>query len=131
MWTAAEQADFLTHTFASLLRAKESHAEHTCGPDRRHRPVEPALLTAWTAHYRTLGVGTSASPSTFPTTSPTPGSSSSWPGLRPRYRPTNISTGPWHEHITPQLRDACEQAGPGWHLLADADEFHSYPAPLR
>lgn len=45
--------------------------------------------------------------------------------------PTGTSTGPWHEHTNTQLRDALRhRAGPGWHLLADADEFQQYPAPL-
>ena len=42
-----------------------------------------------------------------------------------------VSTGPWHEHLHSDLREALRrQAGPGWHLIADSDEFHTYPAPV-
>ncbi|MET9663581.1 hypothetical protein [Streptomyces sp. NPDC006510] len=42
-----------------------------------------------------------------------------------------VSTGPWHEHTNTELREALrEQSGPGWHLLADSDEFQQHPAPL-
>jgi hypothetical protein len=46
--------------------------------------------------------------------------------------PNAVSCGPWHEHTNPRLRDALRQrVGAGWHLLADSDEFHTYPAPLE
>ncbi|MCZ7460643.1 hypothetical protein [Streptomyces sp. WMMC940] len=65
--------------------------------------VEREQLAAWARHYRWLGI-----------------------------IPTGTSTGPWHEHTNTQLRDALRhRAGPGWHLLADADEFQQYPAPLN
>ncbi|MFD8064188.1 glycosyltransferase family 2 protein [Streptomyces cyaneofuscatus] len=95
-------------------------------------PVEPALLTAWTAHYRQMGIERFLLAFHFPdhvTDSQ-------------RHRllaavhdlgivPAQVSTGPWHEHTNTQLRDTLrEKAGAGWHLLADADEFHTYPAPL-
>lgn len=95
-------------------------------------PVEPALLTAWVHHYRTLGIERFLLGFHFPD------------HVTPQRRhhlqvachefgiiPAAISTGPWHEHTNPQLRDALrERAGTGWHLLTDSDEFHSYPAPL-
>ncbi|WP_240135958.1 glycosyltransferase family 2 protein [Streptomyces sp. MUM 178J] len=95
-------------------------------------PVEPALLTAWTAHYRALGIEDFRLAFHFPDHVP-----HAWQHqLVTTSRdlgivPTKISTGSWHEHTNTELRDALrEQAGPGWHLLADSDEFHTYPAPL-
>ncbi|WKX69929.1 glycosyltransferase family 2 protein [Streptomyces sp. XD-27] len=95
-------------------------------------PVEPALLTAWTAHYRALGIEDFHLAFHFPDHVP-----HAWQHqLLATSRdlgivPTKISTGPWHEHTNTELRDALrEQAGPGWHLLADSDEFHTYPAPF-
>ena len=95
-------------------------------------PVEPALLTAWVHHYRTLGIERFLLGFHFP--------DHVHPQRRHHLRsachelgivPDAISTGPWHEHTNPRLRDALrERAGTGWHLLADSDEFHSYPAPL-
>ncbi|MFI6658069.1 glycosyltransferase family 2 protein [Streptomyces sp. NPDC050523] len=95
-------------------------------------PVEPALLTFWVHHYRALGIERFLLAFHFPE------------HVAPERRqqllatcralgiiPVLVSTGPWHEHTNPQLRDALrERAGTGWHLLADADEFHAYPAPL-
>ncbi|WP_329197611.1 glycosyltransferase family 2 protein [Streptomyces sp. NBC_01435] len=95
-------------------------------------PVEPTLLTAWTAHYRRLGIERFHLAFHFPDRVP-----DAW-----RHQliaachdlgiaPAQISTGPWHEHTNTQLRDSLrEQAGNGWHLLADSDEFQTYPAPL-
>ncbi|MFD3553803.1 hypothetical protein ACFWWA_17100 [Streptomyces goshikiensis] len=95
-------------------------------------PVEPALLAAWTAHYRRLGIERFHLAFHFPDHVP-----NAW-----RHQliaashdlgivPARISTGPWHEHTNTQLRDSLrEQAGTGWHLIADSDEFHTYPASL-
>lgn len=95
-------------------------------------PVEPALLTAWVHHYRTLGIERFLLAFHFPDHVP--------PQQRHHVQaachelgivPAAVSTGPWHEHTNSQLRDALrELAGTGWHLLADSDEFHTYPAPL-
>ncbi|WFB09919.1 glycosyltransferase family 2 protein [Streptomyces sp. LX-29] len=95
-------------------------------------PVEPALLTAWTTHYRALGVEDFHLAFHFPDHVPYAWQHQLLATIRGLgIVPAKISTGPWHEHTNTQLRDALrEQAGPGWHLLADADEFHSYPAPL-
>ncbi|MGC4967331.1 glycosyltransferase family 2 protein [Streptomyces globisporus] len=96
-------------------------------------PVEPALLAAWTAHYRRLGVERFHLAFHFPD------------HIHDAWRhqliaacqdlgivPARISTGPWHEHTNTQIRDFLrEQAGPGWHLIADSDEFQTYPAPLN
>ncbi|UQI49855.1 hypothetical protein M1P56_35775 (plasmid) [Streptomyces sp. HU2014] len=95
-------------------------------------PVEPALLTAWTAHYRALGIADFRLAFHFPDHVP-----AAWRdellatahGLG--VAPATVSTGPWHEHTNTELRDALrEQAGPTWHLFADADELHTYPAPI-
>ncbi|MCD9145878.1 hypothetical protein [Streptomyces albireticuli] len=95
-------------------------------------PVEPALLTAWTAHYRALGITDFRLAFHFPDHFPAPWrdqllATATELGLPP----AKVSTGPWHEHTNTDLRDTLrEQAGPGWHLLADSDELHTYPAPL-
>ncbi|MFF9346531.1 hypothetical protein [Streptomyces sp. NPDC014734] len=89
-------------------------------------PVEPALLAAWTAHYRRLGIDRFHLAFHFPD------------HVHDAWRhqliaashdlgivPARISTGPWHEHTNTQLRDfPREQAGPGWHLS-------SRPTPPR
>ncbi|MFF6786840.1 glycosyltransferase family 2 protein [Streptomyces sp. NPDC012510] len=96
-------------------------------------PVEPALLAAWVTHYRAIGIERFLLAFHFPD------------HVAPERRhevqaacrqlgiiPSAVSTGPWHEHTNPRLRDALrERAGAGWHLLADSDEFHAYPAPLE
>ena len=94
--------------------------------------VEPALLAAWTAHYRRLGIERFHLAFHFPDHVP-----DVW-----RHQliaashdlgvvPARISTGPWHEHTNTQLRDHLRhQAGTGWHLIADSDEFQTYSAPL-
>ncbi|MEV8547006.1 hypothetical protein [Streptomyces sp. NPDC051572] len=94
--------------------------------------VEPALLTAWVTHYRTLGIEEFHLAFHLP--------DHVTPDQRHRVQaacrelgiaPDLVSCGPWHEHTNPRLRDALrERAGAGWHLLADSDELHSYPAPL-
>jgi len=95
-------------------------------------PVEPTLLTAWVTHYRGLGIERFHLGFHFPE------------HVDPERRhqvqaacrelgivPAAVSDGPWHEHTNPRLRDALrERAGAGWHLLADSDELHTYPAPL-
>ncbi len=96
-------------------------------------PVESPLLTAWVAHYRELGIERFLLVFHFPNHVPT--------DLRHELNatvrelgiiPTGCSTGPWHEHTNTQLRDALRTtAGPGWHLIADADEFQQYAAPLH
>ncbi|KAB7852701.1 hypothetical protein [Streptomyces mobaraensis] len=95
-------------------------------------PVEPALLTAWTAHYRALGITDFRLAFHFPDHTP-----AAWRdqllavAAELGLAPATVSTGPWHEHTNTGLRDTLrEQAGPGWHLLADSDELHTYPAPL-
>lgn len=94
--------------------------------------VEPALLTAWVTHYRTLGIERFHLAFHFP--------DHVTPDQRHQVQatcrdlgiaPELVSCGPWHEHTNPRLRDALrERARAGWHLLADADELHSYPVPL-
>lgn len=95
-------------------------------------PVEPALLTAWTAHYRRLGIERFHLAFHFPDHVP-----DAWrhqlvaAGRDLGIVPTRVSTGPWHEHTNTELRDSLrELAGTCWHLIADSDEFQTYPAPL-
>ncbi|MFF5668232.1 glycosyltransferase family 2 protein [Streptomyces griseofuscus] len=96
-------------------------------------PVESPLLTAWVRHYLKLGIERFLIAFHFP---------EHVPEIRRHelqaaahevgVTPAHTSTGPWHEHTNVELRDALRhQAGPGWHLLADVDEFHQYPAPLH
>ncbi|MEU6680972.1 glycosyltransferase family 2 protein [Streptomyces sp. NPDC046925] len=95
-------------------------------------PVEPALLAAWTAHYRHLGIERFHLAFHFPEHVPDARRHQLIAaGRELGLPPAAVSTGPWHEHTNTDLRDALrEQAGHGWHLLADADEFQTYPAPL-
>ncbi|WP_327070256.1 glycosyltransferase family 2 protein [Kitasatospora sp. NBC_01302] len=95
-------------------------------------PVEPALLTAWTAHYRALGIERFHLAFHFAEHVPDAWRRQLLDTAQSLGLPTGqVSIGAWHEHTNTELRDALrEQAGPGWHLLADSDEFHTYPAPL-
>ncbi|MGW3154607.1 glycosyltransferase family 2 protein [Streptomyces sp. NPDC001089] len=95
-------------------------------------PVEPALLRAWVAHYRTLGIERFLLGFHFPAHVPAERRHQLQDTCRELgIIPTVISRGPWHEHTNPRLRDGLRDlAGSGWHLLADADELHAYPAPL-
>ncbi|MFG2113572.1 hypothetical protein ACGFRB_13205 [Streptomyces sp. NPDC048718] len=95
-------------------------------------PVEPALLAAWTAHYRRLGIERFHLAFHFPDHVPDAWRHQLTAACRDLgITPAQISTGPWHEHTNTQLRDSLRgQAGTGWHLLADSDEFQTYPAPL-
>ncbi|WP_256104651.1 glycosyltransferase family 2 protein [Streptomyces sp. ODS05-4] len=95
-------------------------------------PVESPLLAAWVRHYRCLGVERFLIAFHFPDHV----SDVRRHELQATARelgivPTGTSTGPWHEHTNTELRDSLRhRAGPGWHLLADVDEFQQYPAPL-
>ncbi|MFH8585920.1 glycosyltransferase family 2 protein [Streptomyces celluloflavus] len=95
-------------------------------------PVEPPLLTAWVRHYQRLGIERILIAFHFPDHVPDARRHELQAASRELgIIPTGTSTGPWHEHTNTQLRDALRhKAGPGWHLLADADEFQQYPAPL-
>ncbi|MEU0840378.1 glycosyltransferase family 2 protein [Streptomyces sp. NPDC005962] len=95
-------------------------------------PIEPSLLVAWVRHYRWLGVERFLIAFHFPDHVPGVWRHELQAAVRKLgIIPTGTSTGPWHEHTNTQLRDALRhRAGPGWHLIADADEFQQYPAPL-
>ncbi|WP_411574890.1 glycosyltransferase family 2 protein [Streptomyces fradiae] len=95
-------------------------------------PVEPALLAAWTAHYRRLGIERFLLAFHFPDHVPDAQRHQLLAAVHALgIAPVQVSTGPWHEHTNTLLRDGLrEKAGPGWHLIADADEFQTYPAPL-
>ncbi|WP_406358495.1 hypothetical protein [Streptomyces sp. NBC_00658] len=95
-------------------------------------PVEPALLTAWVHHYRSLGVEQFLLAFHFPGHVDHDQCHQLLHTCREMgIAPEIVSRGPWHEHTNPHLRDALrERAGEGWHLLADSDELHTYPAPL-
>ncbi|MEV7124196.1 hypothetical protein [Kitasatospora griseola] len=95
-------------------------------------PVEPELLTAFAAHYRTLGVTRFHLAFHFPDHV----SDDRRQALHTACRclgitPEVVSTGPWHENINGTLRDELRsRAGDGWHLLADSDELQTYPAGI-
>jgi len=95
-------------------------------------PVEPALLTAWVTHYRGLGIERFHLAFHFPDHVDADRRHQVQDTCRDLgIIPDAVSDGPWHEHTNPRLRDVLrERAGAGWHLLADSDEFHAYPAPL-
>ncbi|MFJ5309580.1 hypothetical protein [Streptomyces sp. NPDC088350] len=95
-------------------------------------PVEPDLLRAFIDHYRGHGIREFFLGFHF-----TDQASSE---VRDRLLrtceelvgpPVIISQGPWHETVHSELRDHLRvRAGVGWHVIADIDEFHDYPAPL-
>jgi hypothetical protein len=95
-------------------------------------PVEPPLLREFVLHYRRLGIERLLIAFHFPEHVP----ASSTDELVAECRslvgdPVVISTGPWHETTNLALRERLRRrAGNGWHLLADVDEFHAYPAPI-
>jgi hypothetical protein len=95
-------------------------------------PVEPPLLTAWIRHYRNLGIEQFYLAFHFSDHV----SDSQRYDLVASCRESDISPaavhrGPWHEHTNAELRDALrQQAGGGWHLFADSDEFQHYPASI-
>lgn len=95
-------------------------------------PVEPGLLSAWLDHYEAHGVTRFHLAFHFPDDTGDDVRSPLHAVLRShRITPGAISTGPWHEDTNTMLRDAQRAAaGPGWHLLADSDEFHTYPTAL-
>ncbi|MEK8142725.1 glycosyltransferase family 2 protein [Streptomyces sp. M10(2022)] len=111
---------------------RSPHAEHPSRADRRRRPRRTPLLAAWVRHYRRLGVERFLIAFHFPEHVPDQQRHELQAASRElRIIPTGTSTGPWHEHTNTQLREALRhRAGPGWHLLADVDEFQQYPAPL-
>lgn len=95
-------------------------------------PVDPALFAAWVSHYRSLGVRRFQVGFRFPANV----SSERRAALQAASRalslaPAAICCGTWNEHVDTELRDALRaKAGPGWHLLAGAQEFHQFPTPL-
>ena len=94
-------------------------------------PVEPDLLTAFTTHYIRLGVTRFVLGFHFPDHTD-PAHIDALTGHCPDLvgPATIVSHGPWHEHTNSDLRDRLRRhAGPGWHLIADSDELHTYPAP--
>jgi hypothetical protein len=95
-------------------------------------PVEPELLDAWITHYRGLGVERFHLAFHFPDHSGVIACDRVLQVCRRHtIAPGQISTGPWHEDTNTVLRDTQRRAaGPGWHLIADSDEFHTYPSPL-
>ncbi|MFF7898237.1 glycosyltransferase family 2 protein [Streptomyces sp. NPDC007920] len=96
-------------------------------------PVEPPLLAAWVRHYRKLGIERFLISFHFPEHVPDTRRHELQAVTREvGIIPAHTSTGPWHEHTNGELRDGLRhRAGPGWHLLADADEFHQYPGTLH
>jgi hypothetical protein len=96
-------------------------------------PVEPELLNAWVRHYRDLGIERFRLGFHLPDHVPAPTRELVLDTCRSNgITPALVSTGPWHEHTNPELTAELRSlAGDGWHLIADSDEFHAYPAPLN
>ncbi|MFJ1597251.1 glycosyltransferase family 2 protein [Streptomyces sp. NPDC088261] len=96
-------------------------------------PVEAALLTTWIKHYRRLGVERFLLTFHFPEHVPDERRHELHAVCRQSgIVPAGSSSGPWHEYTNSHIRDALRhQAGRGWHLFADADEFQQYPTHLR
>jgi hypothetical protein len=95
-------------------------------------PVEPALFAAFVEHYRRQGVGDILVAFHFTPQAPESRRSAILDACHELVgAPVLISQGPWHEHIHGDLRDHLRRrCGTGWQVLADIDEFHSYPAPI-
>ena len=95
-------------------------------------PVEPALLDAWLTHCQRHGVSRFHLALHFPDHAGVITRERVLAVLRRhRIAPGEVSAGPWHEDTNTVLRDAQRAAaGPGWHLIADSDEFRSSPAAL-
>lgn len=91
-------------------------------------PVEASLLHEFVLHYSKLGVERFMLSFHFPENT----AASTKRDLITACRglvgnPQIVSNGPWHATINGDLRDQMRcQAGPGWHLLADIDEFQFY-----
>lgn len=99
-------------------------------------PVEPGLLGAFTAHYRALGVIDFRLAFHF-TNEAAPAAADAVLAACEELTgpPAIVSRGRWHETLHSELRDrlraaAAAEVGPGWHLLADIDEFQVHPQPL-
>lgn len=92
-------------------------------------PVEPPLLREFVLHYAGLGLERFMLGFHFPEDT----AASTKHELLATCRelvgsPETVSAGPWHATINGDLRDQMRhRAGPGWHLLADIDEFQFYP----
>ncbi|MGI8646657.1 MAG: hypothetical protein DLM55_10305 [Acidimicrobiales bacterium] len=93
-------------------------------------PVEPALLEAFVAHYRKLGVKKFLLAFHFPEDVPANDrllDTAKELGVESK----RVSFGPSHEEVNPKLYARLrEEAGKGWHMIADSDEFHVYPEPV-
>ncbi|WP_304451408.1 glycosyltransferase family 2 protein [Nocardiopsis sp. YSL2] len=95
-------------------------------------PVETALLRAWVEHYRTLGANDFHLALHLPEHAP-PGAEGALRATLTDLAVTStlVEHGPWHETTNVILRDRLRtQAGEGWHLIADSDEFHTFPDAL-
>ena len=95
-------------------------------------PVEPALLDAFITHYQQLGVERFLLALHFPFPTPQERQDELLAVCLDRIgKPEIVVEEPWHENSSDPLRDELRRrAGPGWHLLADVDEFQQYPDSL-
>jgi hypothetical protein len=95
--------------------------------------VEGALVEEFVSHYRTLGVerffiGVHLAPDTS-----VDREEETLEALRRSVPggPAHVSRGPWLAGTNAVVRDRLRSAaGEGWHVVADADEFQQYPAPI-
>jgi len=94
--------------------------------------VEPALLRAFVRHYLSLGVSDVLLGFHFTDRVPADAAAQLLEVSREEAgEPRHVSRGPWGEQSNGEIRDRLRaEAGPGWHVIADSDEFHHYPVSL-
>ena len=95
-------------------------------------PVEASLLHEFVLHYAKLGIDQFMFSFHFPEDTAVLTKHELLAVCRELIgKPQFVSEGPWHATTNGDLRDMMRRrAGPGWHLLADIDEFQFYPMKI-
>lgn len=95
--------------------------------------VEPPLLRAFVDHYQAVGITDFLLAFHFTDDVDRADSAELLSTCRDVVGPPRLVThGVWLETTNTELRDQLRaQAGPGWHIIADIDEFHFYPSGLQ
>jgi len=96
-------------------------------------PVEASLLHEFVLHYAKLGIDRFMLGFHFPEETQALTKHELLATCRELIgHPEIVSEGPWHATVNSELRDRMRhQAGSGWHLLADIDEFQFYPMQIQ